>query len=237
MSLIRGIKNIAARVEADEAKFSNTDYVKAEWFGLKDKQSANVQFLQALDESDPSYSEKNGLGAMAVEHNHPTLWRNKALCTFEDEGRCYGCEMDAKAPKTGWKQKTKLYINVLADYGDGEPKVQVLSSGMGKGQVAPVLLDIVGAEPDEDEDPVALTTVKFKITRQGAGLQNTAYLLTQKGTTKADPEAHELFDLDKVLRHVPYGEQEAFYNRGAVATEEGEKELVTTGATSSEEEW
>lgn len=237
MSLITGLAAIKARVEADEAKFGNTDYVKAEWFKLADKKSANVQFLQTLDKSAPDYSEKNGLAVLAVEHSHPKLYRNKAICSFEEEGRCYGCEMNDRFPKTGWKQKTKLYINVLADYGDGDPKVQILSSGLGKGQVAPVLLEMIAPDVvEEDDEPVILTKTKFRITRSGAGLQDTSYLLTAKGASKNDPEAHELWDLNKVLRTIPYAEQEGFYNRGAVAAEEEAKELVTAGAA-PEDEW
>lgn len=235
MSLIRGMKNIAAKIEEQEAAFSSGDYVKADWFKLLDKQSASVQFLQDFDEDNPGYSEKNGLAVMAVEHSHPKLYRNKALCTFEDEGRCYGCEMNAQHPKTGWKQKTKIYVNVLADYGDGEPKVQILSSGLGKGQVAPVLFEIMKPD-DDDEEPLVLTQTKFKITRSGAGLSDTAYLLTQKGKAKANPEDYELFDIEKVLRAVPYGEQQAFYTRGEVASEGEEKEMATAGSA-SDDEW
>ena len=71
MGIIEGLDEILAYREAEDAKYSNTDYVKTDWFSLKDKGSAAVQFLQALSKSDPGYSEKNGLGVMAVEHNHP----------------------------------------------------------------------------------------------------------------------------------------------------------------------
>jgi len=232
MGLIEGLDAITSRIANDEARYSNSDYVKAEWFKLADKQAATVQFLQEFDKNNEAYSEKNGLAVMAIEHNHPTLWRNKALCTFDDEGRCYGCEQHQKNPKAGWKQKTKVYINALVDYGDGDPVVQVLSSGLGKGQVAPVLLEIL--KPEEGEDPISLTKTKFKVTRSGKGLSDTAYLVTQKGVTKNDTEVYELFDLHKVLRQIPYGEQEAAYNRGAVETEE--RELVSA-SSAPEEEW
>lgn len=236
MSLITGLKNIAARIEAEEARQGSGDYVKADWFSLKDKQSATVQVLQDFDEANPGYSEKNGLAVMAVEHSHPKLFRNKALCTIDDEGRCWACEQNEQFPKTGWKQKTKIYVNVLADHGDGDPKVQILSSGLGKGQVAPVLLELMKPDAD-DEEPFVLTKTKLRITRSGSGLSDTAYLVTPKGKTKNDPEEYELFDIEKVLRHVPYGEQAEFYNRGAVAEETSEKELATAGAANAEEEW
>ena len=193
--------------------------------------------MQALSKSDPGYSEKNGLGVMAVEHNHPKLWRNKAVCTIDDEGRCYGCEMNNKFPKTGWKQKSKLYINVLADHGDGDPKVEVLSSGWGKGQVAPVLVDFLKGEPDDDE-PQSLIKTKFRITREGGGLQDTSYIVTPRGTSKVDIEDYDLFDIrNNVLRTIPYGEQEAFYNRGATPDENEDGELVAAGSASPEQEW
>ena len=238
MGFITGMAAIQARIEAEEAKFNNTDYVKAEWFRLKDKQSANVQFLQDLDKGNKGYSEKNGLAVMAVEHSHPKLYRNKALCTIDDEGRCYGCEMNTAHPKTGWKQKSRLYVNVAVDYGDGDTKVVILSSGFGKGQVAPVLMELL--KPDPDDEPFDLTHTKFRITRNGGEVSNTAYLLTPKGATKTDPESYELFDLEKVLRHVPYGEQAEFYNRGAVSDEsdaqDGEQ-TVSASSSDAADEW
>lgn len=239
MGLIKGMKNIAAFQEEQDAKFTNTEYVKADWFALKeDKQSATVQFLQDFDEENLGYSEKNGLAVLAVEHNHPKLYRNKALCTIEDEGRCWACEQNEKAPKTGWKQKSRIYVNVLADHGDGDAKVQVLSSGLGKGQIAPTLFELLKPPSDPEDEPLDLTHTRFSITRQGKGLQDTSYILLPKGKSKKNPEDYELFDLEKVLRHVPYGEQEAFYMRGAVAEEETEqKETVPAGAAGAEEEW
>lgn len=237
MGLIKGLDNITARVEADEARNQSGDYVQAKWFKLLDKHAATVVPLQELDEGNPGYSEKNGLGVLAVEHVHPKNYRNKAVCSLDDEGRCYGCEMNAKFPRTGWNQKTKLYLNVLFDNGVDDPEVRVLSSGLGKGQVAPSLIEFL--KDIEEGDPVpSLTQTKFRIKRSGSGLSDTSYTVLPKGPSKVNVENYELYDIDKVLRQIPYGEQEAHYNRGINQEDapEDNEELVSAGS-SSEAEW
>lgn len=238
MGLIEGLADIKSRIEADEAKFSNTDYVKATWLSLKDKQSAVTQFLQALDKGASDYSEKNGLAVMAVEHSHPKNYRNKGVCSYDDEGRCWACEQHAKDPKAGWKQRTKLYVNVLVENPGEEPYVALLSSGFGKGQIAPVLLEMITPDEDDpDEEVLELTKNKFKITRSGAGLSDTSYILTQKGKAKSDPESFELFDIKSVLRQPTYAEQEAFYNRGVDFNANAEDKELVTASSAPETEW
>jgi hypothetical protein len=239
MGLIKGLANINAKIAENESKFSgNEDYVPTKWFKLSDKQAVTVTPLQELDESNPGYSEKNGVGVAAVEHSNPKKYQNKAVCSHDDEGACLGCEENAKHPKTGWAPKTRLYLNVLVEDGINDPYVAVLSSGFGKGQIAPALIEFLNDVEEGDEQP-SLTKTKFRIKRSGAGLSDTSYTVMPKGTAKVNPEDHEVFDLDKVLRHVPYGNQYEHYYRG-VNTEnsenEGEKELVSA-SSSAEAEW
>jgi hypothetical protein len=231
MGIVRGLKNINAHVEAEEAKFSGSgDAQKAKWFKLADKQAVKVVFLQELDEDSPNYSAKNGLGFIAVEHVNPENFRRKALCSIDDEGACWACEQHSKDWKAGWKQKSRLYINALIDDGVNEPYVVVLSQGNGPKSITPSLIEQAG-------EIGTISDKYFKIKRSGAGLSDTSYLLTPLGAHDLNVEDYELFDLDKVVRTVPYNEQEAHYLGGA---ESAEPALATAGASSGSsdsDEW
>lgn len=228
MGLVKGLKNINKHIDEEEKKFSGGD--KVVWFKLDDKQAATVQFLQELDEDSPNYSEKNGLGFLAVEHSNPANWRNKAVCTA-DEGKCYGCEQHEKDYKAGWRPKNRLYVNVLVDDGVEEPYVAVLAQGNGPKSITPALLEIAG-------DLETITDTLFKIKRNGKGRTDTQYVLTQRGKTDNNTEQYELFDLDKVVRQVPYEEQEEHYNRNVGdSDDDAPKEKELAGTAASESEW
>jgi hypothetical protein len=234
MGIVKGLKAINSHVEAEEAKYSGSgDSTSAKWFKLGDKQSAKVVFLQELDSDSPNYSEKNDLGFLAVEHVNPKNWKRKAVCTLDEEGACYGCEQHKKDWKAGWKQKTRLYINVLVDDGskdeDGNPApyVAVLSQGNGPKSITPTLIEYAG-------DDGAISDRWFTIKRTGAGATDTSYTLRAGKEHDVKVEDYELFDLETVLRQIPYDQQEAHYLDGqeAAATEEAPKEPV-----SQDNEW
>jgi hypothetical protein len=210
MGIVKGLKGINAHIEAEEARFAGTgdDGPKTKWFKLADKQAVKVIFLQELDADSENYSLKNDLGFLATEHVNPENFRIKAVCSA-DEGSCYGCEQHRKDYKAGWKQKTRLYINVLVDDGINEPYVAVLSQGNGPKSVTPSLIEQAG-------EIGTITDKWFKLKRQGAGQTDTSYLLTPLGAHDKNVEDYELFDLEKVVRQVPYEDQEAHYNRGGV---------------------
>lgn len=226
MGILKGLKNINAHVDAEEKKF-NGEGTSVTWFKIADKQSVTVQFLQELDEDSEKYSEKNGVGFLAVEHQNPRNFKRKIVCTMDDEGRCWACEQHNKNWKAGWKQKTRLYINVLVDNGVDDPFVAVLSQGNGPKSITPVLIELAG-------DLGSITDKLFKIKRTGAGQTDTSYMLTQKGLTENDPEQYELFDLEKVLRQVPYVEQEASLMGDEPEAEPETREPVAAGAA---QEW
>lgn len=233
MGIVRGLKSIRTHVDAEEAKFSGSgDGTATKWFKLADKQAVKVLFLQELDQDSPNYSEKNDIGFLAVEHVNPKNWRRKAVCTLDDEGACYGCEQHRKDWKAGWKQKTRLYINVLVDDGSGgDPYVAVLSQGNGPKSVTPSLIEQAG-------EIGTITDKWFKIKRSGAGATDTSYLLTPLGAHDKDVESYELFDLEKALRQVPYAEQSAHYHDGEDATAEPvEAASGGSGAAPTAEEW
>lgn len=229
MGIVRGLKSINAHVEAEEAKFSGSgDGVATKWFKLADKQSVKVRFLQELDPDSPNYSEKNDLGFLAVEHVNPDNWKRKAVCTADDEGACYGCEQHQKDWKAGWKQKTRLYINVLVDDGTNEKYIAVLSQGNGPKSITPTLIEYAG-------DDETITDKWFSIKRTGAGATDTSYTLR---AGKAEPDVNvedyteDLFDLEKAVRMVPYAQQEAHFLQGQeAATAETAAEATTSGST------
>jgi hypothetical protein len=209
MGIVKGLKAINKHVEAEEAKFSGggSDAPKTKWFKLSDKQAVKVLFLQELDPDSANFSVKNDLGFLATEHVNPENFRIKAVCSA-DEGACYGCEMhDKMGWKAGWKQKTRLYINVLVDDGVNDPYVAVLSQGNGPKSITPALLEYAGLVG-------TITDKWYRIKRDGAGQTDTSYLLMPLGPHDKNVEDYELYDLEKVVRQVPYEEQAAHYNRG-----------------------
>lgn len=226
MGIVRGLKGINAHVESEEAKFSGggSDSPKTKWFALKDKQASKVVFLQELDPESPNFSEKNDLGFIAVEHSNPKDFKRKALCTIDDEGACYACEQHKKDWKAGWKQKSRLYINVLVDNGTDEPYVAVLSQGMSEKQITPSLIEFAG-------ELGTITDKFFKIKRNGAGFNDTSYILTPLGEHGKNVEDFELFDLEKVVRSVPYAQQAAHYHDGENMEEESSS--IPTGSSGS----
>ncbi len=233
MGIVKGLKGINAHIEAEEARFagSGDDAPKTKWFKLADKQSVKVVFLQELDPDSENYSTKNDLGFIATEHVNPENFRVKAVCSA-DEGPCYGCEQHRKDYKAGWKQKTRLYINVLVDDGINDPYVAVLSQGNGPKSVTPALIEFAG-------EVGTITDKWFKIKRQGAGQTDTSYLLTPLASHDKNVEDYDLFDLEKVVRQVPYDEQATFYERGNTSEGSGLDEFAgkskpTTDSVNSE---
>jgi len=233
MGLVKGLKSINAHVEAEEAKFSgkgDSDSPKAKWFKIGDGQTVKVHFLQELDADSPNYSQKNDIGFIAVEHSNPKNFRRKAVCTIDDEGVCWACEQHNKDWKAGWKQKTKLYINVLVDDGQNEPYVAVLSQGNGPKSVTPLLIEFAS------EEEGTITDKWYKIKRKGAGQTDTSYMLMPSTASKINVEDYELIDLESVLYNVSYEQQEAHYLDGEVLEAAVEPELVSAG-TSQDTEW
>lgn len=225
MGIVRGLKSINAHIDAEEAKY-NGDGEGAKWLKLTDKQTVKVLFLQELDPDSPNFSPKNDLGFLAVEHSNPKNFRRKAVCTIDDEGACYGCEQHKKNYKAGWKQKTRLYINALIDDGSGERYVAVVSQGNGPKSITQTLIEYAS-----DEDDPSITNKWFKIKRTGSGQTDTSYSLMSGAPSKENVEEFELYDLDKVLRQVPYADQEAHYLGG----EEPAKEEEATKEPDSDE--
>lgn len=233
MGIVKGLKRINEHVAHEEAKYNGSGENATKWFKLADKQSVKVVFLQELDPDSENFSAKNDLGFLAVEHVNPKNWRRKAVCSA-DVGPCYGCEQHGKNWKAGWKQKTRLYINVLVDDGTNEPYVAVLSQGNGPKSITPTLIEYAGEDG-------TITDKWFKIKRSGAGATDTSYLLMPSQAHKLNVEDYELFDLEKVLHQIPYEQQEAHYLDGqeqdAEEAAETARAHVTAGSASVDSEW
>lgn len=234
MGIVKGLKAINQHIEAEEARFSGKsdgDAPKTEWFKILDKQAFKIAFLQEMDADSENYSLKNDLGFIATEHASPANFKVKAVCTA-DEGACYGCEQHQKDYKAKWGQKSRLYINVLVDNGKDAPFVAVLSQGNGPKSVTPALLEFAG-------EFGTITDKWYKIKRTGAGQTDTSYLLTPLGPNGLDVESYELYDLEKVVRQVPYEDQAAFYNRDAsdAGVENTPRETAAPTTDSVNSEW
>jgi hypothetical protein len=225
MGIVRGLKNINQRVEQENAPREGGP--KVNWLKLKDGETVRLRFLQELDEESPGYNEKAGVGFLAVEHQAGQNFKRRGVCSYDDEGRCFGCEQHAKDFKAGWRPKSRLYINVLVLRDGADPEVSVLAQGNGPKSVTTWLLEYAG-------DVGSITDRTFKMKRTGSGQTDTSYTLTpgKEDDVQYDVTQHELFDLDNVVREVPYDDQEKFYLGG-----EQQQQAAPSGDSGSDVEW
>lgn len=225
MGIVKGLKDLNKTM--DSAQHTSSDGTKARWAKLEDSESVKVRFLQELDPDSPTYNEKNGLGFIAVEHTNPADYRRKALCSMEDQGKCYGCEQHRKDFKAGWKGKNRLYINVLIDDGKEDPYVAILSQGASAKTITPTLIEYAG-------EMGSITNLMWRVKRTGTKT-DTSYTIIPlaKDETPFDSSGLELYKLEETaVRDLPYSEQEAFF-----AGENNGKEDQEDSSTSSSLDW
>lgn len=220
------VKGLAALNAALDKPTGGSEGSKGRWLKLDDAQSVKIRFLQELDPDSSEYLAEAGLGFIAVEHTNPKDYRRKALCSADDQGRCYGCEMHRRDMKAGWKGRSRLYVNVLVDDGKEDPYVAIFSQGGGPKSATPEIIQYAG-------ETGSITNVTWRLKRTGEKT-DTAYSIIPLPTPDMKPidlETYELFDLEKsAVRDVPYAEQEAFY---LGLTSDSSEE----SATSSSVEW
>jgi len=202
MSVIKGLKDINAIL--DKPKYESTGQ-KIRWVKLADGQAAKIRFVEELDTESANYNDDRGLSVVISEHTNPKDYKRKAACTQETEGRCFACEMSRKEPKAGWRNKLRFYCNVLMDDGMEEPYVAVWSQGVSKQSAFNTIREYA-------LETGSVSNLEWKLKRNGVGTETNYTLLP----TKPDSEPYtwpdlELPDLEKVVREVPYAEQEAFY--------------------------
>jgi hypothetical protein len=204
MGIVKGLKDLNKVM--DQPQHSSGDGTKARWAKLEDAESVKIRFLQELDPDSPTYNEKNGLGFIAVEHTNPKDYRRKALCSMDDQGKCFGCEMHRKDYKAGWKGRSRLYINVLIDDGKEDPYVAILSQGSSGKTVTPTLIEYAG-------EMGSITNLMWRIKRSGTKT-DTSYTIIPlaKDESPFDSSVLELYKLEETaVRDLPYTEQEAFF--------------------------
>jgi hypothetical protein len=202
MSVIKGLKDIGALM--DKPKYENNGQ-KVRWVKLADGQSAKVRFIEELDTDSANYDESRGLSVVIAEHTNPKDYKRKASCTIDSEGRCYGCEMGRKEPKSGWRSRLRWYGNVIIDDGTEAPYVAVWSQGISKQSA-------FGNLREYAIETGSISNLEWKIKRNGQGTETNYTLLPTKPDTEPFKfEGIEPFNLEKVVREVAYAEQENFY--------------------------
>lgn len=204
MGIVTGLKAMNQQMEQ---KAGSSDSQKGRWLQLKDGQSLKIRFMQEIDGDSPNYNDQAGLAFIAVEHTNPSDYRRKALCSIEDQGRCFGCEQHRRDPKAGWKGKSRFYANVIVDDGNEDPYVAIFSQGAGPKSATPEIINYAG-------ETGSISNLNWKLKRTGTAT-DTNYSIIPLPTADATPidfEKYELFDLQKTaVRDVPYAEQESFY--------------------------
>ena len=205
MGIVKGLKDLNKAL--DKPQSSGGDTARGRWVKLEDGESVKIRFLQELDPDSPSYDDKLGLGFIAVEHTNPKDYRRKALCSIDDQGKCYGCEQHRKDYKAGWKGRSRLYINVLVDDGKEDPYVAILSQGSSGKTATPTLIEYAG-------EMGSISNLMWRIKRTGTKT-DTSYTIIPlaKDEAKFDASGLELFKLEEsAIRDLPYTDQEAFFN-------------------------
>ena len=201
------VTGLAAMNKATEPTHIANDSQKGRWLQLKDGQSVKIRFLQEIDPDSPNYNKEAGTGIIGVEHTNPNDYKRKAVCTFEDEGQCFGCEQHRRDPKKGWRARPRFYINVLVDDGTEEPYVAILSQGTGPKSATPEIGQYAG-------ETGSVTNLVWKLKRTGEKT-DTNYSIIPLPTADVKPidfTKYELFDLSKTaVRTVAYADQENFY--------------------------
>lgn len=201
MSIVKGLKNIEAILE----KPTENTGVKARWLKMEDGQSVKIRFVNELDPDSPNYDDGRGLAIVVSEHTNPKDYRRKAACTMDTEGRCFGCEMARKEPKSGWRARLRFYTNILVEDGMEDPYVAIWSMGVSKAATFNIIREYA-LESD------SVTNLEWKLKRNGKGTETTYILLpTAPDSEPFDWSSVEPFNLEKVIRELPYAEQEAYF--------------------------
>lgn len=202
MSIVKGIKNIEALLEKPSGTSNGP---KVRWLKLEDGQAVKVRIANEIDEDSKGYDDSRGLAIVVSEHVNPADYKRKAVCTMEDEGRCFGCEMHRKDMKAGWRPRLRFYTNVIVDDGIDDPYVAIWSMGVAKSATFNTIREYAA-------DGNSVSTMTWKVKRNGKGTE-TNYVLIPGAPDSEDFGwgAFDLFPLESAIRQVPYSEQESFY--------------------------
>jgi hypothetical protein len=104
-----------------------------------------------------------------------------------------------------WRPRLRFYTNLLIDDGIDAPYVAVWSQGVGKQSSFNTIREYV-------MDTGSVSNVTWRMKRQGTSTDTTYVLLpTTPDTQPFNWDGIEPFNLEKVVREMPYAEQENFY--------------------------
>jgi len=205
MAIITGLKAIQNKIDYPSGGSSDGG-PKVRWLKLEDGQSVKVRFINEIDADSPNYNKDRGLAIVVAEHTNPKDYRRKAVCTRQDEGQCYGCDMDRREPKAGWRAKLRYYTNLWVNDGN-EEYVAIWSQGVGpKSLTTKTLIEYAA-------DTGSISNLVWRLKRSGTGT-STTYPLFPLSTddTEFDWSNIEPYDLERsAIRQIPYADQEAFF--------------------------
>ena len=203
MGIMKGLKAMEQAIDKPRATEPNGPKVR--WLKMEDGQAVKVRFVNELDADSPNYDEGRDLAIVVAEHTNPKDYKRKAVCTMDSEGRCFGCEMARKEPKSGWRARLRFYTNLLVDDGIEDPYVAVWSQGVSKQSAFNNVREYA-------LETGSVSNLNWKLKRQGTGTDTTYVLLPSAPDTEPFSwSGVEPFNLEKVVRELPYAEQEAFY--------------------------
>lgn len=210
MGFIRGLQAINETLERPKAAAQN--YQKTNWLKLADGDAIKVRFPNELDDESPNYNEDRGLAVVVAEHTNPKDYKKKAVCTLDEDGRCFACELHQKENasgnkdyKGGWRPRLRYYTNVLVEDGPEKGTVAVWSQGVSTKSAFNILRE-------QAMETGSISNVTWKMKRNGSGTETSYVLIPSAPDSEPyDWAGVELFDLEKVVRQVPYAAQEAFY--------------------------
>lgn len=203
MGIMKGLKEMEKAMDRPSA--AGEGGAKVRWLKLEDGQSVKTRFVNELDEESPNYDASRDVAIVVSEHTNPKDYKRKAVCTQDSEGRCFGCEMYRKEPKSGWRARFRFYTNLLVDDGIEDPYVAVWSQGVGKQSAFNTLREYA-------LETGSVSNRTWRMKRQGTGTDTTYILLPgDPDTEKYEWGDVQPFNLEKVVREVPYAEQESYY--------------------------
>ncbi len=203
MGIMKGLKAMEQAI--DKPRITEGTGPKVRWVKMDDGQAVKVRFVNELDADSPNYDEDRDLAIVVSEHTNPKDYKRKAVCTMDSEGRCFGCEMARKEPKSGWRARLRFYTNLLVDDGMEDPYVAVWSQGVSKQSAFNNVREYA-------LETGSVSNLNWKLKRQGTGTDTTYVLLPSAPDTEPfDWSGIEAYNLEKVVRELPYAEQESFY--------------------------
>lgn len=236
--IYEGLDAIRKYKEEQDARRAAAEANKLNWLKMADNETVRIWILQELDRGAENYHDECGIGLMATEHTNPADWKRKALCTASEDSQCLGCEKHREDWRAGWKQKSRIYLNVLVERKDGTREVAVMSQANGpQSTVGPMILELA-------VDENTITNRWYKLTKVvNNGKTSYAFVPNMKESKDIDPldYADQLYDLHKAVRNIPYEEQFDFYFAAPEAAEEKKEESAApswgSNAGSTDEEW